>query len=87
MALAWLLAALALGGAAVAVGWPAWRDYRAREGRNLNAERYNAWRGRASRPGVSLSEGPTQAERRRFYLAAAAGAGGVVCLIVFFAVS
>ena len=87
MALLWLLAALVLGGGAVATGWPAWRAYRAREARDLNADRYNAWRGRASRPGASLSEGPTREERRRMVLAAALAASAVACLAVFFAVS
>lgn len=87
MALAWLIAALVLGAVAAATGWPAWRRYRARESRDMNAERYNAWRGRATRPSASLSEGPTREERRRLYLAAALGVGALICLVLFFVAS
>ncbi len=82
----WLfLAGTLLGGlAAYGTGWPAWRGYRAREARDLNAERYEAWRGRAPRgPRPSLSEGPTVAERRRLYLAAAFAVASVFCLVGF----
>ena len=86
--LVWLAGALIAAAAAVAVGWPAWRDYRARESRDLNAERYLAWRGRTPRTGAgSMSEGFTLAERRRLYVAAALGVVAVICLAVFFAVS
>jgi hypothetical protein len=88
MALLWLAGTVIAGTAAVAVGWPAWRDYRSREARDLNAERYLAWRGRAPRAGTrSMSEGLTLAERRRLYVAAALGALAVACLVVFFAVT
>jgi len=88
ISLVWLAGALLAGGAALAVGWPAWRDYRARESRDLNAERYMAWRGRAPRGSASsMSEGMTLAERRRLYLAAGIGLLAVVCLAAFFAVS
>jgi hypothetical protein len=84
----WLAGALLAGAAALAVGWPAWRDYRVRESRDLNAERYLAWRGRAPRGSASsMSEGMTLAERRRLYLAAGIGLLALVCLGVFFAVS
>ena len=86
--LLWLLAAVVAGGAAYAVGWPAWRGYQARESRDLNAERYLAWRGRASPGGSgSLREGMTRDERRRLLAAAVLAAVGVACLVVFFAVS
>lgn len=88
IALLWLAGAVLAGGAAVAVGWPAWRDYRSRESRDLNAERYMAWRGRAARPGTrSMSEGFTLAERRRLYVAAALGVASLVCLALFFSAS
>ncbi len=86
----WLfLAAMVIAGAAAyAIGWPAWRGYRAREARDLNAERYMAWRGRAPRGSQpSLREGPTLAERRRLYLAAALAIAAVVCLVGFLATS
>ena len=86
--LIWLVIAVAAGAAAYAIGWPAWRDYRAREARDLNAERYLAWRGRASRaPSASMREGLTLEERRRLWLAAGLGLLAVVSLVVFFSVS
>ena len=87
IALLWLAGAVLAGGAAFAAGWPAWRDYRSRESRDLNAERYLAWRGRASRPGSSMSEGLTLLERRRLYVAAALGVVALICLAIFFAIS
>jgi hypothetical protein len=88
MPLVWLLAAVVAGAAAYAVGWPAWRGYQARESRDLNAERYLAWRGRASRGATgSLREGMTGDERRRMFVAAVLGAAAAVCLVVFFIVS
>ena len=84
----WLAGAVLAGAAALAFAWPAWRTYRARESRDLNAERYLAWRGRAPRRGAgSMSEGLTLAERRRLYLAAGIGLVAVVCLVLFLAVS
>ena len=86
--LLWLAGGVIAGAAAWAVGWPAWRAYRARESRDLNAERYLAWRGRAPRGGIgSMSEGFTLAERRRLYLAAALFPLAVVFVIIFLMVS
>ncbi|MGH2454934.1 MAG: hypothetical protein ACRDHD_01560 [Candidatus Limnocylindria bacterium] len=86
MELLWLLAAALLAAAAYLVGWPAWTGYRARESRDLNAERYLAWRGRAPRgPRPSTLEGMTRRERQRLWLGAALGAGALVCLAGFFA--
>lgn len=84
--LLWLLAALVAGGAAWAVGWPAWRASRARVARDLNAERYLAWRGRASRGGPPPG-GLTGTERRRLYAAAVLAVVGVACLVGFFVAS
>ncbi len=85
MAWLWLVGTLGFGGAAYLVGWPAWSGYRAREARDLNAERYLAWRGRADRTSVSASEGMTGEERRRLWMAAALGLAALVCLVGFFA--
>ena len=85
MPLLLLLAALLAGGAAWAVGWPAWRASRARLERDLNAERYLAWRGRASR-GDAPRPGLTRGERLRLSAAAVLGAIGVACLVAFFVV-
>lgn len=79
-----LLAAVACAGAAYRVGWPAWTAYRQREARDLNAERYLAWRGRGSPPPGSARERPTAAERRQLWLAGLLGAGAAALLIAFF---
>lgn len=81
-----LLGAVVAGAAAYLVGWPAWTGYRQREARDLNAERYLAWRGRANSPSSgSLREGMTGAERRNLLLAAALAVASLACLIGFFA--
>jgi hypothetical protein len=85
--IAWLAIAIAAGVGAVLAGLPAWRSSRDRQTRDLNAERYQAWRGRAVRPGSAPREGMTGDERRRIYAAAALGALGLVALIAFFLTS
>ena len=88
ISLVWLAGAMLAGAAAVTVGWPALRDYRARESRDLNAERYLAWRGRAPRGSASsMSEGFTFGERRRLYLATGLGLLALICLMALFAAS
>jgi hypothetical protein len=83
-----LLGAVLAGVGAYLVGWPAWTGYRQRDARDLNAERYLAWRGRASSPSSgSMREGTTGAERRSLLLAAALAAAALACLIGFFATS
>ena len=85
MAWAWLIGAVGLAAVAYVVGWPSWVGYRSREARDLNAERYLAWRGRADRTsGGSTSEGMTGEERRRMWIAAALGVAAVFCLVGFF---
>jgi hypothetical protein len=82
----WLLGAFVAGIAAYFVGWPAWGSYRSREARDLNAERYLAWRGRAPRGSEpSTREGMTGEERRRIWAGAALGVLAVICLLAFFA--
>ena len=82
----WLLGALVAGVAAYLVGWPAWGSYRSREARDLNAERYLAWRGRAPRGTErSTREGMTGEERRRIWSGAALAVLTVICLLAFFA--
>jgi hypothetical protein len=81
----WLAAAVAAGGGAYLVGWPAWTGYRSRTARDLNAERYLAWRGRASRgSAASTVEGPTGDERRRLWIAGALAVASAFCLVGFF---
>lgn len=88
MEILWLVAAVAAGVIAYLVGWPAWTAYRGREARDLNAERYLAWRGRADRrAATSVSEGMTGEERRRLWVAAGLGLVGAFCLVAFFTVT
>jgi hypothetical protein len=82
----WLAVAIAGGLAAYLVAWPAWIGYRSRDSRDLNAERYLAWRGRAQRPSaISTREGMTGDERRRVVAGAALGVVALVALVAFFA--
>lgn len=84
--LAWLAVAIVSGVAAYVVGWPAWQGYRSREARDVNAERYLRWRGRADRvSSTSTREGMTNEERRRIYAGAALAVLAVVGLLAFFA--
>jgi hypothetical protein len=86
MPLLWLAGAIVACAGAWLVGWPAWRGYRSREARDLNAERYLAWRGRAAHPGSgSMREGLTLAERRRLYIAGGMAIVALVCAIGYFA--
>ncbi len=86
--LVWLAAALLAGGAAYLVGWPALESRRTRQARDLNAERYLAWRGRArERPPSAATEGMTADERRRVLIGAALGVVAVAALVAFFVTS
>ena len=86
--LAWLAIALVAGVGAYLLGSPAWRSYRSRESRDLNAERYRAWRGQASRgPGTTTREGMTGEERRRIWAAGALAALAAIALVAFFIAS
>ena len=84
----WLVGAIGSAAAAYVVGLPAWRSYRAREARDLNAERYQAWRGRAvRRQAGSAGEGMTGAERLRIYAGAALAILSLAALVAFLATS
>jgi hypothetical protein len=87
--LLWLALAVAAGVGAYVVGWPAMRAYRSRERRDLNAERYLAWRGRATRTAASgsMREGMTAEERRGVALGGALAVVAVAALIAFFLAS
>ena len=80
----WLLVAFVAGAAGYVVAWPAWQSYRSRETRDLNAERYLAWRGRAVRGQARVREGMTREERRRIVTGAALGVVGALALLAFF---
>ena len=83
----------ALGIVLIAVGYvrarDAWRRYQALRGQQENADRYDAWRGRAR--GRTADSGPSSAEmamamfRRRAYFGAALGIVGFVLIFVGFA--
>ena len=83
--LAWLAVAIVAGVAAYLVGWPAWEGYRSREARDVNAERYLRWRGRADRVSTAAREGMTNDERRRIIGGAALAVLAVISLLAFFA--
>lgn len=85
--LLWLGGALVAGVAAYVVGWPALEASRARGGRDLNEERYLAWRGRAPKPSASTPRGMTPKERRSLWIAAGMAALAAVCLVAFFVAS
>ena len=88
MPLLWLVVALVSGAAAFLVGWPAWRSYGARESRDLNTERYRAWRGHSVRgQPASTHKGMTADERRRVYGGAALGALALIAFVAFFLAS
>jgi hypothetical protein len=87
--LLWLALAGASAIAAYALGSPVLRNQRSRGARDLNAERYLAWRGRA-RSAAARSAAPpglTADERRRLLIAGLAGVLAVAALIAFFATS
>ena len=85
--LVWLAVAAIAAGAAFAVGWPAWRSSRGRDERDLNAERYRAWRGQAVRGKAGAPRGMTADERRRLYAAGALALLAVAALVAFFVAS
>jgi ABC-type histidine transport system ATPase subunit len=87
VAIAWLAAAVIAGAVAFLVGSPALQASRARQRRDLNAERYLAWRGRASRGENGGPAGMSDGERRRLWIAAALAVGAAVCLVAFFVAS
>lgn len=85
----WLVAFLLLAAGAAAIGWPAYRSRQARMTRDLNTERYLAWRGR-SRAGGGAGRSALDAiaearERRNLTIAAALAIAAAICLVAFFA--
>ena len=83
--LLWLAAFVVAGSAAVGVGWPAYRNQRARRERLLNEQRYLAWRGRAREAaGSPLDAYQESQDRRRLTVAGALGAAALICLVAFF---
>lgn len=85
--LIWLLVAALAGAVAYLIAWPAVGASRARARRDLNAERYLAWRGRADRRPARTAEGMTSAERRRIGIGIGLAAVSVASLIAFLATS
>lgn len=78
----WLLAAAAAGVGSYLAGWPAWSGLRARRRRDLNAERYLAWRGRAGERAPDPR--PSRGESRRLLLAGLLALVAIFCLVGFF---
>ena len=78
----WLLGAATAAAAAYLAGWPTWSAYRARRRRDLNAERYLAWRGRRGQgpPDPRLAG----SERARLGAAAVLAVVAVFCLVGYF---
>jgi hypothetical protein len=79
---AWLVGAAITGAGAYLVGWPTWTAFAARRTRDLNAERYLAWRGRAGQrpPDPRL----TSTERARLAVAGVLAVVAAFCLVAFF---
>lgn len=77
----WLLGVVAGVAGSYFVGWPAWSASRARRARDLNAERYLAWRGRAGR--APADQQMTQRERQRLIAAALLALAAAFCLVGF----
>jgi hypothetical protein len=73
----WLVVAAVTAAGAMVVGRPAWTGFAARRNRDLNTERYLAWRGRAGErpPDPTLTRG----ERAQLFVA------GVLALLAIFA--
>ena len=78
----WLVAAAAAGIGAYLVGWPTWSSFATRRRRDLNTERYLAWRGRAGErpPDPRL----TNAERGRLLVAGGLALAAAFSLVGFF---
>ena len=77
---AWLFAAALAAAGSLLAGWPTWRASRTHRARDLNAERYLAWRGRAER---RVETGLTRPERRRLVVAALLALVALFCLVGF----
>jgi hypothetical protein len=78
----WLPGAAIAAVAAYLVGWPTWTGFAARRRRDLNTDRYLAWRGRAGErpPDPQL----TTAERGRLAVAGVLALVAVFCVVAFF---
>ena len=77
----WLVGAALTGVAAYYVGWPAWTGFAARRRRDLDAERYLAWRGRAG--DRAPDPGLTTGERSRLAVAGVLALAAIFCLVGF----
>jgi hypothetical protein len=77
----WLLGATLAGAAAYVVGWPVLAGVSARRARDLNTERYLAWRGRAGErpPDPKVTSG----ERGRLAVAGVLALVAAFCLVGF----
>jgi hypothetical protein len=78
----WLIGAAIAAAGSYLAGWPAWSEARGRGVRDLNAERYLAWRGRADRS--PRASGMTRRERQRLVVAGLLALVAAFCLVGFF---
>jgi len=85
MMVVFLILALAAAAVAAFFGWPVWRSYQDRQERDLNAERYLAWRGRASRQATQAPSLSTS-ERRQLVIAAVFAIAAVAFVVLFLSV-
>ena len=82
----WLAAAAVAAVSAYLIGWPAYRQSRARQEEATIEDRYLAWRGRARRPMTrsAVEERRGRRERQRLWLAGSLAVVSLACLVAFF---
>lgn len=78
----WLVIAAPAAVGGYLVGWPTWTGFAARRHRDLNTERYLAWRGRAGERPQEPSL--TSRERARLAVAAALALVAVFAIVGYF---
>jgi drug/metabolite transporter (DMT)-like permease len=78
----WLVGGAIAGAGAYLIGWPTWSGFAARRRRDLNTDRYLAWRGRAGeRPPVATL---SIMDRGRLAFAGVLALVAAFCLVAYF---